>query len=112
MRPATDLDDIGIAGDQPNGLIGRFEQIGDDLAEAGLVALAGRQRADDDVDMLLARIDGDLGALSRRPGRQVDVVGDADAAQPAARACGRAPRLEPGPVGELHRLLHAEREVA
>ena len=53
-----------------------------------------------------------LGAFARRPGRQVDVVGDADAAESAAPAGVVAPRLEPVPVGERHDLLHAGREVA
>ncbi len=47
-----------------------------------------------------------LGALARHAGRGVDVVGDADAAQLAARRRVGAARRKAVPIGELERLVH------
>ena len=49
---------------------------------------------------------GDLGALARRAGRSIDIIGDADAAALAALARLGAPRRETCPVAELERPLH------
>ena len=59
---------------------GRCEQVGGDLREAGLVALAARLRADHHADAAF-RLHRDLGALARRADRGLDVV---------ARCRGRA----------------------
>ena len=72
------------------------EPLDDELGEARLVALARRQRADHHVDHALGP-HGDLRALARRAGRDLDVVGDADAAVAARAAAprGGAPRTRP-----------------
>ena len=54
---------------------------------------------------------GDLRALARRAGVQLDVVGDADAAVAAAPARLRPARLEPRPVGEGHGAVQRRRVV-
>ncbi len=107
MRPAASRDRIRVTGDQTHALERDAEPFGDELREARLVALATRQRADHDVDEAVQR-DRDLGALARNSAGQLDIVGDADAAQlpvPArTRACAsqsptsrraRAPRPSP-----------------
>ena len=68
----------------------------------GLVALAGRERADDHVDPTPSGPHGDLRPLARRAGGDLDVVGEADAAVAPAPARLRAARLEAGPVGQRH----------
>ena len=51
--------------------------------------------------------DRDLGALARKAAGDFDVIGDADAAQLAARARFGLARREALPVGERQRRIHA-----
>ncbi len=50
VRAAADGGDVGVAGEEPHLRELDAEPLDDELREAGLVALAGRQRADHDVD--------------------------------------------------------------
>ena len=70
-----------------------------------VVALAVRDRAGDE-GHAAERIEADLRRLDGRIGGLLDGVGDADAAQHAALRRLLAPRLEAGPVGELHGAVH------
>src|SRR5712675_2380388 len=83
MRAAADRDAVGVAGDQLDAVDRHAEPFGDQLREAGLVALALRRGADHNLDGAAhraIRLHRDLGLLARRAGRGVDVIGDADAA--------------------------------
>ena len=51
MRSAADLDDVRVAGDEPNHVERHGEQVGDDLRERRLVPLARGVRAGDDLDL-------------------------------------------------------------
>ena len=84
---------------------GSAEQVGRDLREARLVALAARLRADHDVDPAF-RLHRDLGALPRRADRGLDVVGDAEAEQLAALLRLALALLEAVPVGDPHGEVH------
>ena len=53
MRAAAGADDVGVADDDVDGLERHRDQVGDHLGEAGLVALAARLGADDDIDTAL-----------------------------------------------------------
>ena len=108
---AADADDVGVAGDQVHRLERRLEQRGDHLGEGRFVALAGILGPDHHVDPALGA-DRHLGALMRRAGGEVEIVGDADAAQPPARAgFGLAGGGAP-PVAERGGGLHRGREIA
>src|SRR5262249_56848104 len=89
VRAAAHRDQIGIAGDEAH-LRGLHSQpLHDELAEARLVPLPRRKRADNHVDHTLATHD-DLRALARSAGGDLDVVAEAEpAAAPAM------PRLAP-----------------
>ena len=76
------------------------------LREAGLVALTAVHRAEHQLDPALGR-DGDLGALARKAAGGFDVVGEADAAQHAARAGFGLARREALPIGERQGRIHA-----
>ena len=54
MRAAADPHHVGVAEDDLHALDRHAQQVGDDLREARLVALAARLRADDDVDASFA----------------------------------------------------------
>ena len=87
------------------------EQVRHHLREAGLVALAGRLRADRRARPCRRR-HRHLDALVRDADRRLDVVGDADAAQPAAllRLARRAGKALP--VGHVQHALHVAGEIA
>jgi hypothetical protein len=55
------------------------QQIGDDLCEAGLVALSVRLSAEHQRDAGV-RLEADLGALARRAARCLEKTGDAEPA--------------------------------
>ena len=75
---------VGVAGDDVYVLDGRTQPLGHELGEAGLVALALRDRADDHIhDAIGAH--GDLGPLARNAGGRIHIVGDAYATQAPAR---------------------------
>ena len=101
VRAAPDGHEVGVAGDEPHLLGGHAEPLGHELGEARLVALARRQRADDDLDAALGA-HRDLRSLARRAGRDLDVVGDADAAVAAALA--RLARAAPGNPAQSREL--------
>jgi hypothetical protein len=70
------------------------QEIGGDLREAGLVALAVRLGAEHQRDAAVG-LEADLGALTRRAARGFEKARDAEAAQPAARDRLAALGLEP-----------------
>src|SRR5204863_7706576 len=90
MRAAANRDAVRVAGDELDAVDRYAEPFGHQLREAGLVALALRGRADDDLHGAAHRafrLHRDLGLLARRAGRGVDVIGDTDAAAFAPLAC-------------------------
>ena len=93
MRAAAGGDFRGVAADEDDVLRVHAEEVGHDLREARLVALAGRLRADRKLDLAGAE-HGHLDALVRNADRGFEIVRDADAAELAAllriRACARA----------------------
>src|SRR5215831_2038523 len=97
MGAAADGDAVGIAGDHVHGLERYAEPFGDELGEAGLVALALRGDADHQFDDALG-LDQNLGLLARHAGRDIDVVGDADAAAFSAFFRLAAAPWKTGPV--------------
>ena len=111
MGAAADGSEVGIAGDQPDLLEADTEPFDDELGEARLVTLAGRQRAEHDVDAAVGT-HRDLGALARHAGVELDVVGEADAAVPATLARREAALLEPVPVGPGDHAILGGRVVA
>src|SRR5216117_356773 len=108
---AADGSEVGIAGDQSDLLEADTEPFDDELGEARLVTLAGRQRAEHDVDAAVGT-HRDLGALARHAGVELDVVGEADAAVPATLARREAALLEPVPVGPGDHAILGGRVVA
>src|SRR5262249_15503047 len=96
-RPAADRHQIRVAGDELHAPVLDAEPLRDELREARFVSLAGRQRTKDHIDAAF-RPHGDLGALARIAGVQLDVVREADAAVPSAPARLGAPGLESLPV--------------
>src|SRR5439155_20200541 len=97
VRASADGRHVGVPGDQAHLVQLDAEPLGEELREARLVALAGRLRAHHDVDAALGP-HGDLGALVRHAGVELEVVGQADAAVTTAPAGLGPPRLGPGPV--------------
>ncbi len=87
------------------------KQVGHHLGEAGLVALAGRLRADREFDLAF-RLHRDLDALVRDADRRLQVVRNADAAQLAALLCLAPARSEALPVGGLDHPAHVAGEIA
>ena len=64
-EPPADGHAVGVAGDEAHPAELDAEPLGDELGEAGLMALPGRQRTERDLH--LARgANGDLGALAGR----------------------------------------------
>ncbi len=82
-----------------------------DLLERGLVPLAVRLGSHQQ-HRAAAGVEADLGIFRHRTGRLLDRVGQADAAQLAARARCRLPRGEAGIVRGLQRDLHVPGELA
>ena len=109
-RSPTDGHAVGVPGDEAHLLEIDAQPLGQDLGEARLMPLAGRQCAEDELDPPLG-VHGDLRALARRPAVQLDVVGEADAAVAAAPARLGPARLEPRPVGEGHGAVERRRVV-
>ena len=66
------------------------QQLGGDLREAGLVALAVRLGADHERHAAV-RLEADLGAFARCAARRLEEAGDAEPAQPAALCRGLPP---------------------
>src|SRR5205814_1222161 len=96
--------DVGVARDEPHVTDLDAEPLRQELREARLVTLAGRERAEHHVETAL-RAHGDLRALARRAGVELEVVRQADAAiAPTPPRLGAA-RLEAGPIGERHRRV-------
>ena len=111
MRASTDGRDVGVAGDEPHVTELDAEPLRQELREARLVTLARRERAEHHVETALGA-HGDLRALARRAGVELQVVRQADAAiAPAPPRLGAA-RLEAGPIGERHRAVLRRRVVA
>ena len=80
---------IGVAVDQMHAVERHAEPFGDQLREAGLVALA-LDRVPITTSTRPSGATVTLGPLARRAGGELDVIGDADAAAFAARAPRRA----------------------
>src|SRR5262247_4416313 len=110
-RPAAVWHQVRVSGDELHVPVLDAKPLGDELGEAGLVALAGGQRAEDHVDSAL-RPHGDLRALARIAGVQLDVVREADAAVPSAAARLGAPELESLPVRQLDQPIQGGGIVA
>ena len=110
-RPAADRHQIRVAGDELHAPMLDAKPLGDELGEARFVALAGGQRAEDHVDSAF-RPHGDLRALARIAGVQLDVVREADAAVPSAPARIGAPGLESLPVRQLDQAIQGGGVVA
>ena len=96
MGAAADRNDIGVALDQVDAIERHAEPFSDALGEAGLMALAARQRADRDIDPAFGQ-DRHLGPFTRRAG-ELDVIGERDAAALAAPRRPGAPLREAAPV--------------
>src|ERR1035437_9585518 len=79
MRAATNLYDVGVAGNQTDILNRNAEPFIDQLREARLVTLAVRYGADHQIEASV-RVHGQLGPLSWNARCRIDVIGDADAA--------------------------------
>ena len=103
--PIAAFDRAGVALDEAKRRDRQSEEIGGDLREAGLMALAVRLRAEHQRDTA-AGLEADLCALAWRAARGSEKTDDAEAPQPAARGrpagapAGRAmhrfgPRLAP-----------------
>ena len=105
MRAAADLHHVGVAEDDLHAFHRHVQQIGHDLREAGLMALAARLRADDDVDASF-RTHGDPRLLVGRADRGLDVVREPAAEQLAALGRRAPALLETLPVGDVHRPVH------
>ena len=105
MRAAAHLHHVGVAENDLHGLHRHVQQIGHDLGEAGLVALAARLRADHDIDASL-RPHGDPRLLVGRADRGLDIVRKAAPEQLAAFGRRAPALLEPFPVGDVHRPVH------
>src|SRR5262249_16225315 len=108
MGSSTDQLAIRIPGEQAHAPELDAQPFGDELCEARLVSLTRRLRPDHHVDEAV-RCDGDLGTLSWRPGRDLDVVGYSDPAVPAAPPCLLPARREALPVGQREgTILHRD----
>ena len=104
-EPPPAFDPIGVVGDVDDAVERHAEPFGDELGEARLMALSGRHRAHDQLDLAFGK-HGDLGALARRAGGDLDIIGDADAAQLAAASRFRAAGGKAAPIGERQRRVH------
>src|SRR5205085_4635833 len=102
MRAAADGRELGVAGDHAHTVEIHAEPLHNELGKARLVALAGRQRADDYLDALV-RPHADDRALPRRPGVELAIVGHADAAIAPPPARLSATRLEALPARQPQR---------
>src|SRR5579864_8151016 len=111
MGAAADSDAIGIAGDHADAIERHAEPFGDQLGEAGFVALALRGDADHQFDDAVG-LDHNLGLFARHAGRDIDVIGDADAAAFAALFRFAAALRKAGPVAEFERRLHGAELIA
>ncbi len=111
VRAAAERRLIGVAGDQTHLLVRDAEPLHEQLRKAGLVALAGRQGSQHDVDPPLG-MHRDLRALARHAGVELDVVAETDAPVAAARSGFGAARLEARPVGQRHHAVLGRRIVA
>jgi hypothetical protein len=83
VRSAADRRNVGIARQQAHRAHVDAEPFGDELREARLVPLAGRDRAKDHIHAAVLA-DIDLCTLARRARIELDVVAHADAAQQPA----------------------------
>src|SRR5262245_38926923 len=79
MGSAADGADVGIALDQVHAIEGDAEPIRDELCEARAVPLSARQGSDRHVDTAFGQ-HRDLRPFPRRPGGELDVIGEPDAA--------------------------------
>ena len=115
---------VGVAVDDLDALDRDAEPVGDELGEGRLVPLAVAVRSGEDRDAA-GRMDPDLGAFVEpgaraeragdgrgRDAAGLDIGGDADAAQLAARRRLAAPGLEALIVGGLQRQLERRQVIA
>src|SRR4029077_4400500 len=81
------------------------DQVRNDLRKTGLMALAGRLSADDDVDMSVDT-NLELGLLPWRADRRLNAVCEPESEKFAAPLCLAPSTFEAVPVGELHGEVH------
>src|SRR5581483_11364151 len=105
MGAAADGDTIGVAGDHMHAVERHAEPFGHELGEARFVALALRGHADHQLDDAF-RLDHNLGLFARHAGRDIDVIGDPDAAAFSALFRLAATARKAGPIAELERRVH------
>ena len=105
MRAAADLHNVGVAGNQPHAVKRHAQPLGNQLREAGFVALAVGDGAENHVYAAIG-VYGDFGTLARRAGRGIDVIRHADATTLAACFCFRFTRGKAGPIAERERFVH------
>ena len=102
--PAADRDQVGVALHEADALVRHAEPLGEDLRERRLVPLADRLGAGDQRHGAV-RLEADIDILRRRAAGRLDVIGEAEPAQPAARLAVAAPRGEAGDVGGGERAV-------
>ena len=108
---AAHRDQVGIALPQPDQRVGNAEPVGEDLRKRRLVALADGLRAGDQRHAAVD-LEADIDVFVRRAAGALDVVGEAEAAQHAARLAVGAPRGEAGDIGPRQRAIERRREIA
>src|ERR1700747_2371650 len=111
MGAATNGYAVGIAGDHMHAVDRHAEPFGDELSEARFVALALRGHADHQLDHAFW-LDQNLGLLARHTGRDIDVIGDADAAAFATLFCVAPAPRETRPVAKPQRRFHGAHVIA
>ncbi len=102
---AAHADDVGVADHDVHGLDRQVQQIGRDLREARLVALAARLGADHHADPAV-RPHHDFGTLLRRADRGLDVIRKPETQQLAALPRLALALLEPVDVRDAHGKVH------
>src|SRR5580704_14416449 len=89
--PVAALDCRRVGLDKTEGSNRQAQEIGGDLCEAGLVALAVRLGTEEERDTAV-RLEADLGAFAWRAARRFEKTANTEPAQPPALRRGLAPR--------------------
>jgi len=102
--PAACDDQVGVALAQPDALVGHAQPMREDLRERRLVALADMLRAGDQRHRAVG-LEADVDILLRRAAGSLDVIGEAQAAQPALGLALPAPVGKAFQVGSDQRVI-------